>query len=98
MPGFTFHTQAAKPQLGLSGPSTFVKKHTSFLNFSLVASRHLRIHPSLRHPESSRRPATAGLKYCPRRNGHCHHTVLPERRPCDDCELPATIERTGQCR
>jgi hypothetical protein len=27
MPGsFTFHTQAAKPQLGLSGPSTFVKK------------------------------------------------------------------------
>lgn len=27
MPGsFTFHTQAAKPQLGLSGQSPFVKK------------------------------------------------------------------------
>jgi len=31
MPGsFTFHTQAAKPQRELSGPSTFVKKTPRF--------------------------------------------------------------------
>jgi len=45
MPGsFTFHTQVPKPQLGLSGPSTFEKKvHPRILWVEALRSGQMRL-------------------------------------------------------